>query len=461
MSQVHSSPSLRTVALCSFLALAGAAACGSSDASSTQPPAAGGAGGTAQDGGSGGGDGGSAPDAGGTGGSSAEGGSAGATGGAAGSATGGSGGGANDPFANPAFSGIDTSVVPAGVAPSGCEGGLDASSGELTITLSYGGIALIGVVASEIQANGVVCTTAAGDHATPDNTSKITVSGADGAETLIIDLSTGSFGPKVLSASGGIHVDLGAGDDSVMIRHTEAADDTRAGKSGAQVAIGLSAASAGDIWLTGVERLVASLGPGADTFMAGQDSGFDGALDIPVSVYGDADDDTIEGGAADDLLNGGAGDDTFDEGDSPNGADTINGGSDPGNTVTYARRTQGLLVTMCLSASSDGCSSPDCTCGADDGGPNEHDNIVNVHHLIGGSGGDDITGTLEDDVIEGGEGADYLYGQDGADTLLGGDGDDTLDSGSDSNVDTLDCGGGDADIAVAAPNDTVVSCELY
>jgi|GEM_PF-1251611 len=438
------------------LSLAGLAACGSSDSSESEPATGGGTGGSVSTGGSGGasGDGGSA----GTG-FDGGGGGIGGTGGTGG--VGGTGGAGGDPFADPSFPGIDTSSVPTGTAPAGCEHGLDTGTGRLTIAVESGSCVLLRVLGNEIQANGVTCSAANGDAATVDNTASIQVTGSDGDETFILDLSTGSFGPHILSASGGIHVDLGGGDDTVMLRTTVQDDTVQAGHSGAEAVVGLAAGSSGDAWLSGIERMVVSLGPGADTFRANGGVGSDEPVGIPLVVFGGAGDDALAGGAGNDELNGGEGDDTFDEGDQDNGADLINGGTDAGNTVSYEGRSLPLVVTMCSSTGTEGCRAPECTCGADDGSEWEGDNIVNVHRLIGGSGGDDITGTLDADLIEGRGGADYLYGVDGADTLLGGEGDDTLDSGNDSDVDVLDCGTSDADVAVATDGDEVVDCELY
>jgi Ca2+-binding RTX toxin-like protein len=435
-----------------FVAVASASpilACGSSDSTTETPSDSG----TAGQAGSGGNDGsaGSTTDSGG-----------GGTGGSTDASTsdGDADSGVTDPFADPTFS-IDTSTVPAGVAPTGCSGGLDTASGQLSIALdSQVSVLLLRVVGSEITANGVTCTAADGTKATIDNTSLIQITGSSNNENVIVDLSTGSFGSKIFSKAGGIHVDMGDGTDTVTFRGTSQKDTLRVGKDSGSIVIDATADNSADIVVTGEETLVFSLGPGADDFRAGSDSGLGTAADVPMTVYGDADDDTIEGGNANDELNGGAGEDLFDEGDSNNGSDTINGG-DGKNTITYERRTVGIVATLCTSTSSVGCASAVCDCEADDGQANEKDNLVNVRHIIGGAGGDNMTGTSQDDWLEGRDGDDYLYGMAGADVLSGGAGEDTLDSGKDTDVDHLDCGAGDADVAVAGPEDVVVSCELY
>jgi Ca2+-binding RTX toxin-like protein len=54
--------------------------------------------------------------------------------------------------------------------------------------------------------------------------------------------------------------------------------------------------------------------------------------------------------------------------------------------------------------------------------------------LLGGKGNDRLEGGLGDDVLEGGTGKDLLLGGDGADTLLGGAGDDTLQGGDQDDI---------------------------
>lgn len=398
-------------------------ACSSSDSQGTTLPETGGAGGTAQD-------------------------------------SGGSGGGTSDPFANAAFPGIDTSVVSAGIAPDGCLGGFDPATEKLTLKLSSAGSALLlAISGSEIQANGVTCTSPSGEKATTANTAFIQVDGGDGAQTVIVDLSTGDFGTKILGVAGGINLDLAGGDDTAMLRTTEQDDTVRAGTSAGKATLGVGTGTTGNVWFTGVERLVVSLGPGKDSFSAGSASGFEGPSALSISVFAGAGDDSVQGGNGDDALNGNEGDDSFDEGDADNGGDTINGGPDQGNTVSYERRTLGLSVTMCASSQPEGCASPTCNCDADDGASDEHDNLINVFHFIGGTKGDTVTGTPGNDTIDGRDGDDYLYGIGGADTLYGGEGADTLDTGA--GADYADCGGSDMDIAVVTSEDTVLNCELF
>ena len=74
-----------------------------------------------------------------------------------------------------------------------------------------------------------------------------------------------------------------------------------------------------------------------------------------------------------------------------------------------------------------------------------------------------LHGGKGDDTVNGGAGRDKLWGGFGTDTLNGGDGNDVLHSlAPDGQVDTLDCGPGDHDVAWVRSDehDNVVNCEI-
>ena len=74
-----------------------------------------------------------------------------------------------------------------------------------------------------------------------------------------------------------------------------------------------------------------------------------------------------------------------------------------------------------------------------------------------------LHGGKGDDAVNGGTGRDRLYGGFGADALTGGDGNDVLFAlAHDGQVDNLDCGPGDHDVAWVRSDehDNVVNCEL-
>jgi serralysin len=82
--------------------------------------------------------------------------------------------------------------------------------------------------------------------------------------------------------------------------------------------------------------------------------------------------------------------------------------------------------------------------------------------IRGGSGNDSIYGQADVDDIDGQAGDDYIVGGTGADaSLLGGAGNDTIDS-DDATADVaIDCGTGEADIALKDAMDAaVLGCEL-
>jgi Ca2+-binding RTX toxin-like protein len=123
----------------------------------------------------------------------------------------------------------------------------------------------------------------------------------------------------------------------------------------------------------------------------------------------------ISGGPGNDYLYGGSGKDTFHGG----------GGFD---LVSYYYETQGISVTL------DGV--------ANDGVPNEHDNVEpDVEAVVGGPDNDQLTGDAK------------------ANSLFGGPGDDTLDGGGGN--DRLD-GGGGSDVFMGGPGvDTVIEDSLF
>ena len=91
--------------------------------------------------------------------------------------------------------------------------------------------------------------------------------------------------------------------------------------------------------------------------------------------------------------------------------------------------------------------------------------LVSAFGLLNASdnGPNILHGGLGDDTLNGSAGRDRLWGGRGVDTLSGGDGNDVLHSlAADGQVDSLDCGPGDHDVAWvrAGESDTVVNCEV-
>jgi Ca2+-binding RTX toxin-like protein len=217
------------------------------------------------------------------------------------------------------------------------------------------------------------------------------------------------------------------------------------------------------------------------------------------TISGGAGNDTLSGDSGNDTLNGEAGDDTFDEsGLDPEygngsteakgtGNDIMNGGTHDSlgvDTVSYASRTADLTATICMDATklTGGATTlMTSNCTDSDGDPAmgvvEADKLLNVTHLIGGTGIDHLYGDTADDIIEGGAGADFLYGGAGNDTLFGDDGIDTMagDAGDDyldgegaaadgaTDLFNGDTGGSnlsDADICITEGSEVRTNCEL-
>jgi Ca2+-binding RTX toxin-like protein len=82
--------------------------------------------------------------------------------------------------------------------------------------------------------------------------------------------------------------------------------------------------------------------------------------------------------------------------------------------------------------------------------------------LDGGNGLDIVRGRQGDDSVAGGNGRDLLFGGWGTDTLSGGDGNDRLHAmAKDTQMDVLDCGPGDRDVAIVREGEplTISNCE--
>ena len=125
--------------------------------------------------------------------------------------------------------------------------------------------------------------------------------------------------------------------------------------------------------------------------------------------------DTLIGGDRDDTLDGGGGDDHL---DGKGGADIIIGGSGF-DSADYRFRTEGLTLSIN--------NKPDD--GANGG--SEGDNIRDdVERIVGGFGGDRISGSSNDNSIDARDGDDTVFGLGGNDSIDGGNGDDILDGGN-------------------------------
>lgn len=371
----------------------------------------------------------------------------------------------------PGYDGVDLDNLGFEEPPTGCVGGFDPDSGSLELTLDEDipGVILT-VVTGVVAANGVPCESADGAPATTDALMTVSIVGSRGDDSVYID-GASEFGAGLLSADGDLILDLGAGDDELVVIGSDGADSIHLGTEGEAVWVDFSGDAEADIRATGVERAQVSTGPKADVVSADGVALGIAALDIPVKLFGGGANDRLLGGAGEDELHGGIGNDTLDAGADAGGADEYDGGAGE-DLVDYSARVAGVTVTLAGIA--------------DDGEPAEGDDVSpSVEHVRGAQGPNTITGSASgnriwggpsidviqggdgddfiyggagDDDLQGGSGDDFIYGEEGDDTLNGGLGDDLLDGYPGKNV--VDGGGGDADICILGRADKGSACEL-
>ncbi len=153
------------------------------------------------------------------------------------------------------------------------------------------------------------------------------------------------------------------------------------------------------------------------------------SLAVAARVQGTDGNDTLNGTGGADVIAALAGDDTV---NALGGRDLVYGG--PGNDTIDAGN--GIDVVL---------------------GGEGNDTI------LGGNGPDLLRGRAGDDTVDGGDGRDVLFGGWGADTLRGGNGNDRLHAvAKDGQLDTLDCGPGNRDVAVVRAGEPVSlsGCEI-
>ncbi|MDP3506002.1 MAG: calcium-binding protein [Myxococcales bacterium] len=293
------------------------------------------------------------------------------------------------------------------------------ATGTLTVTMASAEIAIISrhAVSGNILVNDVF---AAG--ATGTAVKNIAITGAGGAETVIIDFANGTFAPGTSSAPG-ITAAMGAGADVFKLRGVSAAaDKITVGGTALATDIAINADAFRDIAVTGSGTIeyTFSLGGGNDTFDA-LSGGFGtggAAYTGDSTIYGGVGDDVLTGGAGDETMYGDVGNDTLNGGSSALDADVYSGGAGT-DTVTYAARSAAVTVTV--------------GAGANDGETGETDNVgLDVEIVRGGTGDDTFTGSTGNQTFYGGAGNDtFLMGLlastgAGDDTVYGEAGTDTV-----------------------------------
>ncbi|PDT46718.1 beta strand repeat-containing protein [Sinorhizobium fredii] len=206
----------------------------------------------------------------------------------------------------------------------------------------------------------------------------------------------------------------GSGDDTLTgsgqnnVLRGEAGNDTLAGGGGDDSLFG------------GAGNDTADGGAGVDTFDLREKTDavvitLNGANNSTVFVDGVAEDtirnvenivggsagDTLTGDAAANKLSGARGNDWLMGG---NGADILDGGEDI-DTADYSDKTAAIAVTL------NGSNLATVTIGGV-----AEDSLAKIENVVGGSGGDQITGDAAANTFRGGSGADTLDGGDGSDT---------------------------------------------
>jgi Ca2+-binding RTX toxin-like protein len=357
---------------------------------------------------------------------------------------------------------------PLDVPPSGCVRGFHRGSLELALDSAVSSVELR-AEAGVLLANGTACSDSAGTELVLGDLLWLQVTAGSEDNSVSIDLGSGDWS-ALLGSAEGVLVDLGGGENELLIRGTTGDDHYRHAMRGPDVVLDLLGNGTIDAVGSGLRKLGFSLGDGDDrledlsTVLAAAEplsappteSAALSALSLPLVVSGGAGNDWLVGGTADDEFDGGAGDDVVSglagsdrfvsdlEGD---GRDIWNGG--PGyDQISYELRSTNLELEVCVSQALIGCSGGECVCEVGSGEADEGDWIVNVEDLRGGGGDDILRGSEASESLRGGPGDDSLFGFGGSDLLSG-----------DRGVDDLE-GGADGDICDGQPGDTMTGCEL-
>ena len=198
----------------------------------------------------------------------------------------------------------------------------------------------------------------------------------------------GSVFFETLTGTSGVNI-INAGDGNDTIEGL-GGGDTINGGSGRDRAVYASSSAAVDIDLT---RGLSSIQLGGDA----QGDRLTSIEDVTGSRFADL----IRGNSAANDLVGGRGDDVL---EGRGGADRIDGGLGI-DTATYQLAQGGVIVDLRQSTQSNTSA-----------GEALGDVLVSIENLIGSNFGDTLTGSAEDNIIEGGFGNDFIDGQGGFDT---------------------------------------------
>lgn len=287
----------------------------------------------------------------------------------------------------------------------------DPGSGTLSITADDN--AGLTVSGSDILLEGTSCDAGA----TTATVDLIEIDGVAGDNDVVLLLGGGPFAPGAEAETDTpeieIALDLGAGNDQLLVNGDDTAEDITIGALGAT----LNGDDDVDVTLAGVE-FVQLLGQDGDDSLSGGGSevvgaGFAGAL----LIGGGPGDDTITGGPTGDELGGGddqdvliglGGVDNLLGGDGPDllrggpRSDDLDGG--PGaDTADYSDATAGVTVDLVAGAS----------------GGSGRDDVVSLEHVVGSAFADEILGNSLANELLGRGGNDRINGRGGADAMDG------------------------------------------
>ncbi|TXH94788.1 MAG: hypothetical protein E6Q73_15710, partial [Pseudorhodobacter sp.] len=252
------------------------------------------------------------------------------------------------------------------------------------------------------------------------------VSGTSRADTLdgsaassAVTFWGGAGNDLIKGGAGGDHVNGDYGDDTVF---GNAGNDTLNGDDGNDLLYG----GTGDDWLLS--------GSGNDSAYGGSGN------DLLNNLSGNA---LLEGGDGNDSLYGGDGEDTLRGGD---GADSLLGGT--GNDMLdYSDATTGVFVDISSGYTANGAAGDTISGFEGLTGSAQNDTLQgrgDADTILGGAGDDSIRARGGNDTVDAGAGNDLIEGNEGNDSLSGGDGNDSFDGGSGD--DTL-IGGAGSDTA--------------
>ena len=300
----------------------------------------------------------------------------------------------------------------------------------------------------QILVNDNVCG-GGGDLAVNDNTDTVVVNDTSSGGTGVRIVDPRAFTPgatpegQLSDSEIEFDLNLGGGNDSLVVDGTDNADTFTLGSDGLNTASSVLDQDA-DIDFDGVNDITVYGGGGADTITAHGGHGTGEPLTIPVTLWGGLGDDDLEGGDGADELRGGLENDTLEGG---LGTDLIDGavGYD---SASYAHAPAGVTVAI------DPLQQPQQT------GAEGADHLLSVEAIDGSPYDDRLRNTIHAGALRGAGGNDRLTGSTHSETLSGGADSDWIDPGPEVTQYDLVSGGGGSDTVSYARAPKAVDVKL-